>query len=352
MLTGYEQNKQCFCKSRTHILNCGLNIEKGDIFNDQVTSYGIKSKNLIDYRPTACIKYEENKNDHDDENYITQEITKQQQQQQQQGIRKNRHYNKNGLHLLFLFSYNNDSNNYNNLHKIKSFEPIIMTTPIEYIRTHDQNNNNYDNHYPRASYNYIMSVNKLNYHPSSSFINNNVGIQNARVISKKGNLLIGMIRYCYLIDDDDQDMSVLIRQIQDEAVCLYTFGVKFIILIRIDTILCTINESSLSSPLLLSSSSSSHQKLQQKPYKLLLSSLNGYIDLFMIYQNKNDDQYDLMYYHKPSLQQTNSINNNNSIPVISIKSKNDKILFSLRRSIHGILHIRYLNLNHTLALFD
>ena len=345
MLTGYEQNKQCFCNTRTHILNCGLNIEKGDIFNDQATSYGIKSKNLIDYRPTACIKYEETKNDHD-ENNITQEITK----QQQQGIRKNRHNNKNSLHLLFLFSYNNDSYDYNNLHKIKSFEPIIMTTPIEYIRTHDQNNNVYDNHNPRASNNYIMSVNKLNYHPSSSFIFNNVGIQNARIISKEGNLLIGMIRYCDLIDDDDQDMSVLIRQIQDEAVCLYTFGVKFIILIRLDTILCTINGSSLSSPLLLSSSS--HQKLQEKPYKLLLSSLNGYIDLFMIYHNKNDDQYDPMYYHKSSLQRTNSINNNNSIPVISIKSKNDKILFSLRTSIHGILHIRYLNLNHTLALFD
>ena len=44
MLTVYEQNKQCFCNTRTHILNCGLNIEKGDIFNDQATSYpGTKS---------------------------------------------------------------------------------------------------------------------------------------------------------------------------------------------------------------------------------------------------------------------------------------------------------------------
>jgi hypothetical protein len=344
MFTGYEQHKQCFCNTRTHILNCGINIEKGDIFNDKETSYGIKSKKLIDYRPTACIKYEENKNNNnDDENIIVQEITNQQQQQQE--TRKNRHNYKNSLHFLFLFSYNNDSNNYKNLIKIKSFEPITM---IEYVRTHDQNNNNnYNDHNQGASYKYSMSVNKLNYRPSSSsssssLINNNIGIQSARTISKDGNLLIGMIRYCDLIDDDDDDddMSVIIRQIQDEAVCLYTFGVKFIILIRLDTILCTINESSLSSL----SSSSSHQKL--------LSSLNGYIDLFMIYQNKNDDSYHPMYYHKSSVQQTNSISNNNSIPVVSIKSKNDKFFISLRRSIHGILHIRYLNLNNTLALFD
>ena len=349
MLTGYKQNKRCNCNSKSHLLNCGINIKKGDIFNYKENSYGIKSKSLIDYRPTACIKYEKSNT------VSNKEMIKEQQQEQEEGKRKNRYNNNDSFYVVFLFSYNNNYNNNNNnaknkdkynyyinnnQHKIKSFEPITMITPVVNIQNHDQYSNDHNEGIITYS-NYIMSVNKLNYHPSSSLINknNNVGIQNTKIIRKEGNLLIGMIRYCDVIDDDDQDMFVLIRQIQDEAVCLYTFGVKFIILIRLDTVLCSINKSS------------SHSKYQKKTLKLLLSSLYGYIDLLLIYQNENDNHNDHMYHLKSNVQQSKITNkHNNKIPVISLNSINDKILFSLRRSIQGILHVRYFN--HSLALFD
>ena len=351
MLTGYKQNKRCNCNSKSHLLNCGINIKKGDIFNYKENSYGIKSKSLIDYRPTACIKYEKSNTISNENKIVNKEMKKQQQQEQEEGKRKNRYNNNDSFYVVFLFSYNNVNNNNNDnnntknkdkynyyinndQHKIKSFEPITMITPVVNIQNHDQYNNDHNEGIITYS-NYIMSVNKLNYHPSSSSINknNNVGIQNAKIIRKEGNLLIGMIRYCDIIDDDDQDMFVLIRQIQDEAVCLYTFGVKFIILIRLDTVLCSINKSS------------SHSKYQEKSVKLLLSSLYGYIDLLMIYQNENDDHL------KSNVQQSKITNkHNNKIPVISLNSRNDKILFSVRRSIQGILHVRYFN--YSLALFD
>jgi len=236
----------------------------------------------------------------------------------------------------------NDTNN--NLLKLLSFIPITINFSSSSIIQNKDKINDDDNDV-NSYKNYIMSVHKLNYHPSfeKNIFYNNIGIQNVKIIKNKGNMLIGIIRYCDVLND--HHITIIIRQIQDEAICLHTYGIKMIILIRLDNILCNTNilsSSSLSSSSLSSSKilslSSSYQKLQQKSLKLLITSLFGYIDLIMIYQN-NDNTTQLRNHidHHQSNQQ-----NNHYLPIISINSITNKLLFSVRKNNHGI-YIKYFN---------
>ena len=315
LLTGYQQQhrgKQCNCSTQSHMLNCGLNIKKGEAFNYRSNNYGIKTKGLSDYRPTACIAYHKTNNRKKD--------------------RKFKSLNSESFDFNFLVTYSNDNNiadmnkiiknnnwTNNNLFHINSLIRIDMNSIDNHTRNIDSDE--VISNHPF----YSMSVNQLSYSSSSTSLNK-IGIQSTIIIKREGHIFIGIIKYCDVINS--QHESVLVRQIQDESVCLHTYGVKLIVLVRLDSICRTEDSTSSSSPsslLLLSSSSLKYVK--RRSQDILINALEGYIDILLLYNYDVDDFDSYTSGGKDSSE---------VIPVISINSVNDSKLFLIRKSIRGI----------------
>lgn len=301
LLSGHQQHlKQCNCSTQSHMLNCGINIKKGEAFNYRSNDYGIKMKGLNNYRPTACIAYKNIKRKND---------------------RRFQNLDSGSFDFIFLMSYDK-SYVFNNWTHDNSFH-INSLIRID-MNSIDNHTRNIDDASMSNFHFYSMSVDKLGY--SSTSFNNKIGIQSTTIIKRESHIFVGIIKYCDVINPKHQ--SVLVRQIQDESVCLHTYGVKLIVLVRLDSI-CSTEDSASSAP---SSSSSPSKYVQRRSSQdLLINALEGYIDILLLYSYAVDDSDSKIV-----------VNSDEAIPVISIHSVKDSKLFLIRKSIRGI-QLQYYN---------
>lgn len=301
LLTGHQQHRQqCNCSTQSHMLNCGINIKKGEAFNYRSNDYGIKMEGLNNYRPTACIAYK-NTNQKND--------------------RRFRNLNSGSFDFIFLMRY--DKNYvFNNWTHDKSFH-INSLIRID-MNNIDSNTRNIDDESMSNYHFYSMSVDKLGY--SSPSFNNKIGILSTTIIRRGSHNFVGIIKYCDVINPIHE--SVLLRQIQDESVCLHTYGVKLIVLVRLDSI-CSTEDSSSST--LSSSSLPSKYVKRRSSQDLFINALEGYIDMLLLYSYDVDDSDSKIV-----------VNSDEAIPVISIHSIKDSKLFVIRKSIRGI-QLQYYN---------
>ena len=287
------------------MLNCGINIKKGEAFNYRSNDYGIKMKGLNNYRPTACIAYKNTKQKND---------------------QRFRNLNSESFDFIFLMSYDK-SYVFNNWTHDKSLHiNSLIRIDMNNIDNHTRNivdESISDYHF------YSMSVDKLGYSSTTSF-NNKIGIQSTTIIKRESHIFVGIIKYCDVINPIHE--SIVVRQIQDESVCLHTYGVKLIVLVRLDSICSTEDPppSTLSSSSSLSPSSSKYVK-RRSSQDLLINALEGYIDILLLYSYDVDDSDSKIV-----------VNSDETIPVISIHSVNDSKLFLIRKSIRGI-QLQYYN---------
>jgi hypothetical protein len=284
------------------MLNCGINIKKGEAFNYRSNDYGIKMKGLNNYRPTACIAYKNTKRKND---------------------RRFRNFDSGSFDFIFLMSYDK-SYVFNNWNHDNSFH-INSLIRID-MNNIDNNTRNIDDESKSNYQFYSMSVDKLGY--SSTSFNNKIGIQSTTIVKRESHIFVGIIKYCDVINPKHE--SVLVRQIQDESVCLHTYGVKLIVLVRLDSICST--EDPPSSTLSSSSLSSPSKYVKRRSSQdLLINALEGYIDILLLYSYDVDNSDSKIV-----------VDSDEAIPVISIHSVKDSKLFLIRKSIRGI-QLQYFN---------